>query len=93
MYLNFFLTSLVEIPGNAFAIYAMNRLVTIDKKYNLTNCTKRKHRTRVFRTGSINPQTKLTLLKRGKKYKCQARERHNRARAKRGKVGSVWENA
>lgn len=25
MYLNFFLTSLVEIPGNAFAIYAMNR--------------------------------------------------------------------
>lgn len=27
MYLNFFLTSLVEIPGNAFAIYAMNRLV------------------------------------------------------------------
>ena len=31
MYLNFFLTSLVEIPGNAFAIYAMNRLA------NLTN--------------------------------------------------------
>ena len=27
IYLNFFLTSLVEIPGNAFAIYAMNRLV------------------------------------------------------------------
>lgn len=25
MYLNFFLTSLVEIPGNAFAIYSMNR--------------------------------------------------------------------
>lgn len=25
IYLNFFLTSLVEIPGNAFAIYAMNR--------------------------------------------------------------------
>ena len=31
MYLNFFLTSLVEIPGNAFAIYAMNRFA------NLTN--------------------------------------------------------
>ena len=28
-YLNFFLTSLVEIPGNAFAIYAMNRLVPL----------------------------------------------------------------
>ncbi|PFX33205.1 organic cation transporter protein-like isoform X1 [Stylophora pistillata] len=25
IYLNFFLTSLVELPGNAFAIYAMNR--------------------------------------------------------------------
>ena len=29
IYLNFFLTSLVELPGNAFAIYAMNRLVVI----------------------------------------------------------------
>ena len=29
IYLNFFLTSLVELPGNAFAIYAMNRLVFI----------------------------------------------------------------
>ena len=28
MYLNFFLTSLVEIPGNAFAIYSMNRFKT-----------------------------------------------------------------
>lgn len=25
IYLNFFLTSLVEIPGNAFAIWAMDR--------------------------------------------------------------------
>lgn len=56
MYLNFFLTSLVEIPGNAFAIYAMNRLVTTGKRHNLTNRAKRKHRTKVFRTGSINPQ-------------------------------------
>jgi len=35
MYLNFFLTSLVEIPGNAFAIYAMNRLVCCQLTGNL----------------------------------------------------------
>ena len=37
MYLNFFLTSLVEIPGNAFAIYAMNRLVYSQLTENLFN--------------------------------------------------------
>lgn len=35
IYLNFFLTSLVEIPGNAFAIYAMNRWVCSQLAYTV----------------------------------------------------------